>query len=84
MDVYSDLYYLLAQSEETSASDKWPGFVLNKEGQDYVEQSANLSKYDLLFNPLRFESWHRLANVYDEVKWICSTLKIDLTSYHYP
>ncbi|XP_057516436.1 calcineurin-binding protein 1 isoform X3 [Amaranthus tricolor] len=66
MDVYSDLYYLLAQSEETSASDKWPGFVLNKEGQDYVEQSANLSKYDLLFNPLRFESWHRLANVYDE------------------
>lgn len=66
MEVYRDLYYLLAQSEETSATDKWPGFVLTKEGEDYVEQSANVSKYDLMFNPLRFESWQRLANVYDE------------------
>ncbi|XP_057248653.1 calcineurin-binding protein 1 isoform X2 [Beta vulgaris subsp. vulgaris] len=66
MDVYRDLYYLSALSEETSATDKWPGFVLTKEGEDYVEQSANLSKYDLLFNPLRFESWQRLANIYDE------------------
>ncbi|KAL2940174.1 Calcineurin-binding protein 1 [Bienertia sinuspersici] len=66
MDVYGDLYYLLAQAEETSATDKWPGFVLTKEGEDYVEQSTNLSKYDLLFNPLRFESWQRLANIYDE------------------
>lgn len=66
MEVYSNLYYLLAQSEETSATDKWPGFVLTKEGEDFVEQSANLSKYDLLFNPLRFESWRRLANIYDE------------------
>lgn len=66
MNVYSNLYYLLVQSEETSATDKWPGFVLTKEGEDFVEQSANLSKYDLLFNPLRFESWQRLANVYDE------------------
>ncbi|KNA19664.1 hypothetical protein SOVF_059500 isoform B [Spinacia oleracea] len=66
MEVYSDLYYLLAQSEETSATDKWPGFVLTKEGEDYVQQNANVSKYDLLFNPLRFESWQRLANVYDE------------------
>ncbi|GAB4837158.1 hypothetical protein Ancab_002069 [Ancistrocladus abbreviatus] len=66
LEVYSNLYYLLAQSEETSATDKWPGFVLTKEGEEFVEQNANLFKYDLLFNPLRFESWQRLANIYDE------------------
>ncbi|KAL8161071.1 hypothetical protein V2J09_012560, partial [Rumex salicifolius] len=66
LEVYSNLYYLLANSEEMSASDKWPGFVLTKEGEDFVQQSANLLKYDLLFNPLRFESWQRLANVFDE------------------
>ncbi|GJU18335.1 tetratricopeptide repeat-like superfamily protein [Tanacetum coccineum] len=66
MDVYRNLYYLLAQSEEMSATDKWAGFVLTKEGEDFVQQTAKLSKYDLLFNPLRFESWQRLATIYDE------------------
>lgn len=66
MDVYRNLYYLLAQSEEMSATDKWAGFVLTKEGEEFVQQTANLFKYDLLFNPLRFESWQRLATIYDE------------------
>ncbi|XP_057954902.1 calcineurin-binding protein 1 isoform X2 [Malania oleifera] len=66
-EVYCNLYYLLAQSEEMSATDKWPGFVLTKEGEEFVEQNANLFKYDLIYNPLRFESWQRLANIYDEV-----------------
>ncbi|PWA96496.1 tetratricopeptide repeat (TPR)-like superfamily protein [Artemisia annua] len=66
MDVYRNLYYLLAQSEEISATDKWAGFVLTKEGEDFVQQTAKLFKYDLLFNPLRFESWQRLATIYDE------------------
>ncbi|CAI9093601.1 OLC1v1029145C2 [Oldenlandia corymbosa var. corymbosa] len=65
-DVYCNLYHVLALSEEMSATDKWPGFVLTKEGEDFVEQSAKLFKYDLLYNPLRFESWQRLANLYDE------------------
>ncbi|KAG9455727.1 hypothetical protein H6P81_000235 [Aristolochia fimbriata] len=65
-NVYGNLYYLLAQAEEISASDKWPGFVLTKEGEDFVEQNAHLFKYDLLYNPLRFESWQRLAHIYDE------------------
>ncbi|KAL6501999.1 hypothetical protein OROGR_027132 [Orobanche gracilis] len=66
MEVYSNLYYLLAQSEEISATDKWAGFVLTKEGEEFVEHNANLFKYDLLYHPLRFESWQRLANIYDE------------------
>ncbi|PIA42882.1 hypothetical protein AQUCO_02000379v1 [Aquilegia coerulea] len=66
LEVYGNLYYFLAQAEETSATDKWPGFVLTKEGEEFVEQNANLLKYDLLFNPLRFESWQQLANIYDE------------------
>ncbi|KAK9273730.1 hypothetical protein L1049_018540 [Liquidambar formosana] len=66
LEVYCNLYYLLAQSEEMSATDKWPGFVLTKEGEEFVEQSANLFKYDLMYNALRFESWQRLANIYDE------------------
>ncbi|XP_077210122.1 tetratricopeptide repeat (TPR)-like superfamily protein isoform X2 [Tasmannia lanceolata] len=66
LEVYGNLYYFLAQAEEMSATDKWPGFVLTKEGEDFVEQNANLFKYDLLCNPLRFESWQRLANIYDE------------------
>ncbi|KAK6927325.1 hypothetical protein RJ641_005916, partial [Dillenia turbinata] len=66
VEVYSNLYYYLAQSEEMSATDKWPGFVLTKEGEEFVEQNARLYKYDLLFNPLRFESWQKLANIYDE------------------
>ncbi|XP_050215322.1 calcineurin-binding protein 1 isoform X2 [Mercurialis annua] len=65
-DVYCNLYYFLALSEEMSTTDKWPGFVLTKEGEEFVQQNANLFKYDLLYNPLRFESWQRLANIYDE------------------
>ncbi|XP_020576011.1 uncharacterized protein LOC110021739 isoform X2 [Phalaenopsis equestris] len=66
MEVYGNLYYLIGQAEDTSATDKYPGFVLKKEGEEFVEQNANLFKYDLLYNPLRFESWHKLANIYDE------------------
>jgi len=58
----------MAQAEETSATDKYAGFVLRKEGEEFVEQSANLLKYDLLYNPLRFESWQKLANIYDKVE----------------
>ncbi|KAJ6749243.1 CALCINEURIN-BINDING PROTEIN CABIN 1-RELATED [Salix purpurea] len=65
-EVYCNLYYFLALSEEMSATDKWPGFVLTKEGEEFVQQNANLFKYDLLYNPLRFESWQRLGNTYDE------------------
>lgn len=50
-----------------SATDKWPGFVLTKEGEEFVQQNAKLFKYDLIYNPLRFESWQRLGNIYDEV-----------------
>lgn len=42
--------------------------MLTKEGEEFVENNANLFKYDLLYNPLRFESWKGLANIYDEVK----------------
>lgn len=70
LEVYSNLYYFLALSEEMSATDKWPGFVLTKEGEEFVQHNANLFKYDLLYNPLRFESWQRLGNIYDEVKLI--------------
>lgn len=76
MEVYCNLYYLLAQSEEMSATDKWPGFVLTREGEEFVQQNANLFKYDLLYNPLRFESWQRLANIYDEVKCVVFSLSI--------
>lgn len=72
MDVYSNLYFFLAQSEEMSATDKWTGFVLTKEGEEFVQQNAALFKYDLLYNPLRFESWQRLANIYDEVRFMIS------------
>ncbi|KAM0822283.1 hypothetical protein ACQ4PT_071592 [Festuca glaucescens] len=65
-DVYGNLYHYIAQAEDISASDKYTGFVLKKEGGEFVEQSANLFKYDLLYNPLRFESWQKLANLYDE------------------
>ena len=67
LEVYRNLYYLLAQSEEMSATDKWAGFVLTKEGEEFVEQNTKLFKYDLLYNPSRFESWQRLGNIYDEV-----------------
>ncbi|KAH7425899.1 hypothetical protein KP509_11G076900 [Ceratopteris richardii] len=66
LEVFKNLYYLLAQIEEGSASDKWPGFVLTKEGEEFVEQNAKLIKYDLMYNNMRFESWHKLANLFDE------------------
>ncbi|KAL7159263.1 hypothetical protein ABFS83_01G016200 [Erythranthe nasuta] len=66
LEIYRNLYHLLAQSEETSATDKWAGFVLTREGEEFVQHNANLFKYDLLYNPLRFESWQKLANIYDE------------------
>ncbi|OWM67747.1 hypothetical protein CDL15_Pgr017443 [Punica granatum] len=74
MDVYCNLFFYMAQSEEMSATDKWTGFVLAKEGEEFVQQNANLFKYDLLYNPLRFESWQRLANIYDEF-WLDSSFK---------
>lgn len=67
LEIYSNLYYFLAQAEEMNATDKWTGFVLTKEGEDFIEQHANLLKYDLIYNPLRFDSWKRLATIYDEV-----------------
>ncbi|PKA54347.1 hypothetical protein AXF42_Ash000180 [Apostasia shenzhenica] len=66
MEVYKNLYYFMSQAEDTNATDKYPGFVLKMEGEEFVEQNANLLKYDLLYNPLRFESWQKLANIYDE------------------
>ena len=75
-DVYGNLYYIIAQAEDISASDKYTGFVLKKEGGEFVEQSANLFKYDLLYNPLRFESWQKLANLYDEVIFITSYVQV--------
>ncbi|XP_061369574.1 calcineurin-binding protein 1 [Gastrolobium bilobum] len=66
LEVYYNLYYFLALSEEMSATDKWTGFVLTKEGEEFVEQNSKLFKYDLMYNPLRFESWQRLGNIYDE------------------
>lgn len=65
-EVHGNLYHILAQVEEMSATDKFPSFVLTKEGEDFVQQNANLFKFDLLYNPLRFESWQKLANIYDE------------------
>lgn len=76
LEVYCNLYYHLAQSEETSATDKWAGFVITKEGEEFIEHNAKLFKYDLLYNPLRFESWQRLANIYDEVKLLFITFLI--------
>lgn len=70
LDVYCNLYYFLALSEEMNATDKWPGFVLTKEGEEFVQHNAKLFKYDLLYNPLRFESWQRLGNIYDEVVFV--------------
>lgn len=57
-----------------STTDKWPGFVLTKEGEEFVQQNANLFKFDLLYNPLRFESWQRLANIYDEARFFFSVV----------
>lgn len=51
-----------------SASEKWPGFVLTKEGEEFVQTNANYFKYDLCYNPMRFESWLKLAKILDEVK----------------
>ncbi|XP_024373289.1 calcineurin-binding protein 1 isoform X1 [Physcomitrium patens] len=65
-NVYENLYYLVAQIEDMSASDKWPGFVLTKEGEEFVQTNANYFKYDLCYNPLRFESWLKLAKILDE------------------
>lgn len=56
VDVYCNLYHFLALSEEMSATDKCPRFVLTKEGEEFVEQNDKLFKYDLMYNPLRFES----------------------------
>ncbi|KAL9249435.1 Calcineurin-binding protein 1-like protein [Drosera capensis] len=35
LEVYRNLFFLLAQSEETSATDKWTGFLLTKEGEQF-------------------------------------------------
>lgn len=51
-----------------SASEKWPGFVLTKEGEEFVQTNANYLTYDLCYNPLRYESWLKLAKILDEVQ----------------
>ncbi|XP_024519713.1 uncharacterized protein LOC9647662 [Selaginella moellendorffii] len=66
VEVYQNLYFLLSQVEETSPTDRSPGFVFTKEGEEFFEHVSSLFKYDLLYNMLRFESWHKLAGIYDE------------------
>ena len=61
-------YVLAIQVEDISASDKWPGFVLTKEGEEFVQTNANYFKYDLCYNSMRFESWLKLAKTLDEVR----------------
>ncbi|GBG76720.1 hypothetical protein CBR_g22939 [Chara braunii] len=66
VEVYSNLYYLLTQVEEMSASVQWAGFVLTKEGEEFVEHNSNLINYDLCYHPMRYESWYRMATLHDE------------------
>lgn len=66
-------YLPAAQVEDMSASDKWPGFVLTKEGEEFVQTNANYFKYDLCYNPMRFESWLKLAKTLDEVRLLEAT-----------
>ena len=66
-EVHGNMYHILAQVEEMGVTDKFPSFVHTKEGEDLVQQNDNLFKFDLLYNPLHFESWMKLANTYDEV-----------------
>jgi len=62
-----------------SASDKWPGFVQTKEGEEFVQTNANYFKYDLCYNSMRFESWLKLAKILDEVR-LLKELILDETS----
>ncbi|KAL2642164.1 hypothetical protein R1flu_009751 [Riccia fluitans] len=66
LEVYQNLYHFMSEVEDITASDKWAGFVLTQEGEEFVEQNAKLLKYDLCYNPLRYESWNKLAKIYDE------------------
>ncbi|KAL3695588.1 hypothetical protein R1sor_009664 [Riccia sorocarpa] len=66
LEVYRNLYHFISEVEDITASDKWAGFVLTQEGEEFVEQNAKLLKYDLGYNPLRYESWYKLAKIYDE------------------
>ncbi|KAI7988468.1 Calcineurin-binding protein 1 [Camellia lanceoleosa] len=65
LEVYCNLYYLLAQYEEMSATDKWAGFVLTKEGEEFVEQNANLFKYDLQVRYIDYWHWN-VVPFYDQ------------------
>ena len=49
-----------------SSTDKFPSFVHTEEGEDFVQQNDNICKFDLLYNPLHFESWKKIANTYDK------------------
>ena len=62
-----------------SASEKWPGFVLTKEGEEFVQTNANYLTYDLCYNPLRYESWLKLAKILDEVQQFSVCLIVSLS-----
>lgn len=81
LEVYENLYHFVSEIEDISASDKWAGFVLTKEGEEFVEQNAKLLKYDLCYNPLRFESWNKLAKIYDEVRLSSTSSVADKFSF---
>lgn len=61
-------FLLQFQVEDMSASEKWPGFVLTKEGEEFVQTNTHYLTYDLCYNPLRYESWLKLAKILDEVQ----------------
>ncbi|GAQ80329.1 hypothetical protein KFL_000510300 [Klebsormidium nitens] len=65
-EVYSKLYFLLAQVEEINAGLEAPGFALSDEGRRYFDRMQSYYKYDLCYHPQRLASWERLAEIYDE------------------
>lgn len=66
-EVYSKLYFLLAQVEEINAGLEAPGFALSDEGRRYFKSMQSYYKYDLCYHPERLASWERIAEIYDEV-----------------
>jgi hypothetical protein len=67
-EVYSKLYYLLAQTEEINAAAEAPGFALSEEGTRYFDGMQKYYKFDLCYHLEHLASWEGLAGVCDEVR----------------
>ena len=74
--VHSQLYHLLAQCQPDMFDDMGEDVILRQEGHEQIQETLLITRYDLCYNPRRYESWERVVSKLSHLTsllWQCET-----------